>query len=177
MTETTPAKPNRLLVITAIVLAGGGAIYLWIINLAIVRDADKSRIHELQMELLATREGLRQSEGDYAFMSGASFFILKPNDRVAAAKRTAGVVLHRGPSLFVMARHLPAAPRGKAYALWAYFGGKPVSAGEFQCAADGQLRGRHTLARDPAGVEGFALSLENAGGVDAPSGPLFLTRP
>jgi len=177
MNAHPPAKPNRFLVIGAIVLASGGAAYLWVINLAMLREADRRRIDELQLELMATREALNQSAGDYAFLSGATFALLKPNDRVAGAKRAVGVVLHRGPALFLAALHLPALPKGKTYALWAYFGGKPVSAGQFLPGADGVLRGRHTLARDLAPVEGFALSLETAGGVDASAGPVYLARP
>ena len=170
-------KPNRILTLLAVVLAGGGAVYLWIINLAILRDRDVNRIDELQLELLATRDALRQSEGDFAFLDGAGLSPLKSNDRLPSARKSAGVVLHRGSTLFLAARHLPAAPKGKAYALWAYFEGKPVAAGEFQCAPDGMLRGRHRLSRDLAAVEGFSLTLESADGSPAPSGPVFLTRP
>jgi hypothetical protein len=177
MDAPLPARPNRRPVIAAIILAAGGAAYLWVINIAILRDADRRRIEELQIELMATRDALHQTEGDFAFLGGATVALLKPNDRVAAAKRAGGVVLHRGPTLFVAARNLPAPPTGKAYALWAYFGGRPVSAGEFLPGPDGTLRGRHTLTRDLAPVEGFALSLETAGGVDAPAGPVYLTRP
>ena len=172
-----PSKRKRILKIAAVVLAAGGAIYLWVINFAILRDADRRQIQELQIELMATRDAFRQSSGDAAFLSDAELSPLKANDRVAAAKQAAGAVLHRGVTLFVAARQLPPAPKGKAYALWAYFNGKPVAAGEFQIGSDGTLRGRHTLARDLAGVEGFSLSLETAGGVDAPAGPVFLTRP
>jgi len=168
---------GRWLTAGAIVLAAGGAIYLWVINLAILRDADHRKIEELQLEVMATRDALGQSSGDAGFLSGAEMSPLKANDRVAAAKKAVGVVLHRGVTLFVAARHLPPAPKGKAYALWAYFNGKPVAAGEFQLGSDGTLRGRHTLSRPLSGVEGFVLSLENAGGSDAPAGPVFLTRP
>src|SRR5262245_9795531 len=108
---------------------------------------------------MTTRDALNQASGDYAFLGGAAVALLKANDRVAAAKRAGGVVLHRGASLFVAARHLPSPPKGKAYALWAYFDGKPVSAGEFQSGPDGELRGRHTLKRDLAPVGGLVLTL------------------
>src|SRR5688572_16838800 len=106
-------KPNRILTVVAIVLAGAGAVYLWMINLAILRDRDQDRIDELQLELLATRDALRQSQGDFAFLNGASFSPLKPNDRLPAAKKAEGGVLYRGSTVFVTARHLPAAPKGK----------------------------------------------------------------
>ena len=170
-------KPNRILTVVAIALAAGGAIYLWVINLAILRNADRRQIEELQLEVMATRDAFRQSSGDAGFLNGAEVSPLKANDRVATAKKAVGVVLHRGVTLYVAARHLPPAPKGKAYALWAYFNGKPVAAGEFQLGSDGTLRGRHSMGRDLAGVEGFSLSLENAGGVQVPAGPVFLTRP
>lgn len=170
-------KPNRILTVVAIVLATGGAIYLWVVNLAILRDADRRQIEELQLEVMATRDAFRQSSGDAGFLSGAEMSPLKANDRVAAAKRAAGVVLHRGGTLFVAARQLPPAPKGKVYALWAYFNGKPVAAGEFHVGSDGTLRGRHSMGRDLSGVEGFSLTLESAGGVQVPSGPVFLTGP
>ena len=171
------AKPNRFHVILAIVLAAGGAIYLWVINIAILRDGDRRKIDELQKELLATREALHQAAGDYAFLGDATLVPMKANDRVAAANKAVGIVLHRGATLFVAARNLPAPPKGKSFSLWAYFGGKPVSVGEFLPGPDGVLRGRHTYSRDLGSVEGFALSLEAAGGVDAPVGPMYLVRP
>src|SRR5688572_29044269 len=139
---------GRWLTLGAIVLAAGGAIYLWVINLAILRDADRRQIEELQLELMTARDALRQSTGDTGFLAGASFTPLKANDRVAAARRASGAVLHRGSMLFLAARHLPPLPKAKSYALWAYFDGKPVAAGEFQLGPDGALRGRHTLSRD-----------------------------
>lgn len=169
-------KPNRILTVGAIVLAGAGAVYLWTINLAIVREGDKRRIDELHAELMATRDTLRMAEEDFAFLNGAAVSVMKSNDRLPAAKGSAGVVLHRGTTLFVAARNLPPPPKGKVYALWAYFNGKPTPAGEFHSAADGSLRGRAAHSRDLGPVEGFALSLEAAGGAAAPAGPVFLTR-
>ena len=165
----------RWLKVGAVVLAGGGAIYLWIINLAILRERDTNRLDELQLELMTTRDALRQAGGDAAFLNDAIFVPMKANDRVADARRSAGSVLIRGLSLYVAARRLPPAPKGKAYALWAYHGGKPtVPAGQFQCGSDGQLRGRYTFARDPGPIDGFGLSLENAGASTAAAGPLYL---
>ena len=54
---------------------------------------------------------------------------------------------------------------------------RQTAAAEFQSGPDGALRGRHTLKRDLARVEGFMMTLESAGGGEAPAGPVFLTRP
>jgi hypothetical protein len=165
----------RWLKVGAVVLAGGGAVYLWAINLAILRERDTDRIDELQLELMSTRDALRQAGGDAAFLNDALFVPMKANDRVAEARRSAGSVLLRGLSLYVAARRLPPAPKGKAYALWGFLGGKPaVHAGQYQCGSDGHLRGRFTFAKDPGPIDGFGLSLENAGASTPAAGPLFL---
>jgi len=101
-------KSRRWLGIAAIVFAVAGSVYLWTINLAIVRDADLRRIDDLQLELMATREALGRVQGDFGFLSGASLSHLKSNDRLGLAKKASGVVLHRGSKLFVTARPLRA---------------------------------------------------------------------
>ena len=166
-------KSGRWFGIAAILLAAAGAVYLWTINLAIVRDADLRRIDELQIEVMATREALGQAEGDYGFLNGATLSALRGSDK---SKRAAGVVLHNGSKIFVTARPLPAAPKGQTWTLWAWFEGKPMRAGDFQCGPDGTLRGRHTMSRDLAKVEGFSLTLEPSAGAPVPAGPVYLTR-
>jgi anti-sigma-K factor RskA len=70
---------------------------------------------------------------------------------------------------------LPAAPEGKAYQLWAIAGGNaPVSAGVFNVDASGA----GSLSVHPlpgvATVDAFAVTLEPAGGLPAPSGAMYL---
>jgi anti-sigma-K factor RskA len=75
---------------------------------------------------------------------------------------------------FFIATGLPLAPSGKTYQLWAIVGGKPVSVGVF----DLDPKGSGTLrAKTPPGVEKvemFAVTLEPAGGLPAPSGEMYL---
>ena len=76
--------------------------------------------------------------------------------------------------LFV-ATGLPAAPEGKAYQLWAIAGGNaPVSAGVFTVDASGA--GSLSVRPLPgvATVNAFAVTLEPAGGLPAPSGEMYL---
>jgi anti-sigma-K factor RskA len=75
----------------------------------------------------------------------------------------------------LVAAGLPRAPEGKAYQLWAIAGkGAPVSAGVFDVDAEG--RGSLTVSPLPgvAKVDVFAVTLEPAGGLAAPSGQMFL---
>ena len=68
---------------------------------------------------------------------------------------------------------LPPAPPGKTYELWTIAGAAPRPAGTFDVDAEG--RGSHTVAPAEGGpVKVFAVTLEPAGGVPAPTGPMVL---
>jgi anti-sigma-K factor RskA len=74
----------------------------------------------------------------------------------------------------LLARGLPAPPAGHAYELWALAGTQPVPAGVFgvDTAGRGLLR-LPALPPDRA-FDAFAVTLEPAGGVPAPTGPMHL---
>jgi hypothetical protein len=69
---------------------------------------------------------------------------------------------------------LPPAPAGKAYELWAIAGGKPLPAGVFAVDPTGRASLRVEPIEGVAKVEGFAVTLEPAGGVPAPTGQMYL---
>jgi anti-sigma-K factor RskA len=76
--------------------------------------------------------------------------------------------------LFVAAG-LPQAPEGKAYQLWAIAGkNAPVSAGVFGVDPRGSASVPVPPLPGVAGVDVFAVTLEPAGGLPAPSGPMYL---
>jgi anti-sigma-K factor RskA len=70
--------------------------------------------------------------------------------------------------------NLPAPPEGKVYELWAISGKTPLPAGVFTVDASG--RGTVPVAplegKPPVNV--FAVTLEPAGGVPSPTGPMYL---
>lgn len=70
---------------------------------------------------------------------------------------------------------LSPAPSGKAYQLWAIQGtNAPVSAGVFDVGADGTATLRVPPLRGVDQVDVFAVTLEPAGGVPAPTGQMYL---
>ena len=74
-----------------------------------------------------------------------------------------------------VATGLPTAPEGKAYQLWAIAGSNaPVSAGVFSVDASGA--GSLSVRPLPGvtTVDAFAVTLEPAGGLPAPSGEMYL---
>jgi anti-sigma-K factor RskA len=68
--------------------------------------------------------------------------------------------------------NLPPAPVGKAYEAWTISGGKPRPAGVFQVDAGGDAV--HSLPAAAGPVDVFAITLEPAAGVPAPTGPIVL---
>lgn len=78
-----------------------------------------------------------------------------------------------GKALFY-AYSLPAAPAGKQYQLWFIAGGKPVSGGVF----DVDEHGNGTLVVENVApleaIQAWAVTLEPAGGLPAPSGAMVL---
>ncbi|MEZ5015365.1 MAG: anti-sigma factor [Chitinophagales bacterium] len=66
-------------------------------------------------------------------------------------------------SLYIIANNLPAPVEGKQYQLWALKDGVPVDAGVFD--VDGGLQHMHTIT----GAQGFAVTLEPAGGSTVPT--------
>ena len=69
---------------------------------------------------------------------------------------------------------LPQEPTDKDYQLWAIIAGKPVSAGVFSVAADGSaVIPLLDIGPEPQ-VATFAITLEPAGGMPQPTGPMVL---
>ena len=76
----------------------------------------------------------------------------------------------RGSALVI--RDLDAAPSGKTYEAWVIDGGKPVPAGTFDGGSDTTV---HQLDEPvPAGSQ-VAVTVERAGGVNAPTGKIVLS--
>jgi len=75
---------------------------------------------------------------------------------------------------YFVASGLPAVPAGKTYQLWLVAGGKPISAGVFPVDPRGQAALRVGPMPAAPTAEVFAVTLEPAGGLPAPSGPMYL---
>jgi hypothetical protein len=92
----------------------------------------------------------------------------------AAAPQAAGRVFWSASrGLYFTASSLPALPQDRIYQLWYVTAGAPVSAAVLSPDASGRV----TITRPPA-VPGrpkaFALTIEPAGGVPAPTGAMYL---
>jgi anti-sigma-K factor RskA len=74
----------------------------------------------------------------------------------------------------LLARGLPAPPAGHAYELWGLAGSQPVPAGVFGVDAAGRALLRLPVLPPDRTFDAFAVTLEPAGGVPQPTGPMHL---
>jgi anti-sigma-K factor RskA len=128
----------------------------------------QDRLATLQTELSEREETVRfLSDPNVRYVSLAG---LKPTPEASA-----WLLWNPGTRQgLLLARGLPATPPGKAYELWALAGPQPVPAGVF--AVDDRGRALFRLPQLPAGqtFDAFAVTLEPAGGVPAPTGTMHL---
>src|SRR5262245_19889701 len=128
----------------------------------------EGRLSALQTELADREETLRfLSDPSVRYVSLGG---LKPTPE-ASAWLLWNPATRKG---LLLARGLPPAPAGRAYELWASAGSEPVPAGVFTVDAAGRALLR--LPPLPAGptFDTFAVTLEPAGGVPKPTGPMHL---
>ncbi len=93
----------------------------------------------------------------------------------AAPQARARMWWHRRSGGLLVASNLPPVPAGKTYQLWAITGkAAPVPAGIFAVDASGRSSLRVPPVSGVDAVDVFAVTLEPAGGLPAPSGPMVL---
>jgi len=137
---------------------------------------------KLKQELALVRADLERVQAENQELARVMDVVNAPRLRLialggqAASPRSEGRVLWSPESRKAVfyATNLPAPPAGKDYQLWIIAGQTPRSEGVFPVDEKGGAR--HVLPEVPAagGVGAFAVTLEPAGGLPQPSGPMFL---
>lgn len=124
---------------------------------------------------LAIREQLAQSREfvEMATKPGARVTSMRGIDKALGA--TAAVAYDTSGQVVLVADKLPNLPQGKAYQLW-FIDGKnpPVPGKTFTSDTAGKGTLHDQMPRDMLGTEVFAVTVEPAGGVPAPTGPIYL---
>jgi len=80
-------------------------------------------------------------------------------------------------SAILMAKGLPPPPAGKAYQLWFIAGGKPMPGKTFTTDASGAGTLRDQVPAQARDAAVFAITLEPEGGVQSPTGQIYLSSP
>lgn len=119
-------------------------------------------------------------------LARANEFIELVNTPGAKVSELRGIDLGRGASAklaydrttgqaILMAGKLPSVPQGKAYQLWFIVANKPPVPGKtFVPDSTGNAVLKDEMPREAVDVSVFAITVEPAGGVSAPTGPIYL---
>ena len=147
-------------------------------------------VYSLRTELAATRSELRNSQTQIARLTqdssvekdAAYLFGLPCTKVVALDGQTpnevsfANVVVHPDENFAVAyVYRMPPAPAGKEYQLWIELDGQPVSAGVFTVGPDGNALVKLQDLPEPLSILSFQVTIEPEGGLNEPSGMLYLT--
>lgn len=173
-----PARPlpRRRRAIWPAVLSGAIAAGL----AAIVVGWSVSSTYEKRLDALARdadqlKAELRSQQTVIAILRDPATQVVALAGQAPAPTARARMMWHEKAGGVFVATGLPAAPAGKAYQLWAIAGSNaPVSAGVFSVDASGA--GSLSVRPLPGvtTVNAFAVTLEPAGGLPAPSGEMYL---
>jgi anti-sigma-K factor RskA len=148
----------------------------------IVASRYEARLGQMVREMAAVRDRLEAQESalrkEVAAYQGAVELLRDPATRVVELRSPSSpnaigrVIWNDKAGGHLLVANLPPAPEGKAYELWTLGGAAPRPAGVFQVDAGG--RAAHKV--EPAGeiAKGFAVTLEPATGVPAPTGPIVM---
>ena len=169
-------QPRRRPVIWPVVLSGAMAAGL----AAVVVGWTVSATYEKRLDTLARdadqlKAELRSQQAVIAILRDPATLVVALSGLPPAPGARARMMWHAQAGGVFVATGLPAPPEGKAYQLWAIAGSNaPVSAGVFSVDASGT--GSLSVRPLPgvAAVNAFAVTLEPAGGLPAPSGEMYL---
>ena len=142
----------------------------------------EARIGVMARETSRIRADLHRQEAELrdrlAVSQGVIDLLRDPAARVVALRGSGSseawgrLVWHETNGGYLLVANIPPPPPEKVYELWTISGGQPRPAGVFTVDASG--RATHPVAPTRAPVDVFAVTLEPAGGVPAPTGPIVL---
>jgi anti-sigma-K factor RskA len=138
----------------------------------VMRETGQLR-DQMRREQALLREELARARAVALLLRDPATRVVALNGLAPAPGATGRVVWHdkAGGQLYVAG--LPPAPPGKAYELWTIAGPAPKPAGVFDVDANGNAS-LPVAPVDDGRVKVFAVTLEPAGGVPAPTGPMVL---
>lgn len=182
--SSTP-RPWPTLLATAACLALAAGVLVMRGQLDEARaEADRARVlaEAAQAEARESAAALVAAQGDFGEAVAFRALVQRRQSRItalaglpAAPKAVARVVWDPATREAVLvASGLDPAPAGKAYQAWVIASGAPVAAGVFWPDAEGRAVLRLPAVDETSRAKTFAVTLEPAAGVAAPTGPMVL---
>ena len=156
---------------------------------AVTQRRENSRLQaalaQVSRQLADTRSQLEGTTTELARARFESELLAAPDSRTAELAGTEMALAARARLVFsdttgeamLIAARLPPAPAGKAYQLWYIAGGKPLPGSVFTTDPSGRGELRSSIPPEGRRAEVFAVTLEPAGGLPAPSGEIYLKGP
>ena len=173
--SSAPSAPSRRslwTVVTVGAMAAGIAAIAVALAVSTVYDR---RISQLAQEQTLIRQELTRQESLVTILQDPATQIIALSGLSPAPEAKARMLWHATAGGLLVTRGLPPAPEGKAYELWAIAGkGAPVPAGVFIVDAKGVGSLRVAPLQSGEAPDTFAVTLEPAGGVPAPTGSMYL---
>jgi len=169
----TPFRWRRALWPAALA-AGIAAIAAIAVGLSISASYEK-RLDALAREAVVLKDEIERERRLDAILRDRDTEIVTLSGREPAPAARARMIWNAHAGGLLVAAGLPPTPAGKAYQLWAIVGkNPPVSAGVFTVDAKGAGSLRVPPLTGVGKVDVFAVTLEPAGGLPAPSGHMYL---
>jgi anti-sigma-K factor RskA len=135
----------------------------------------EERLATLAREAAVLREQLQGQQQVVAILRDPATQMVALAGQAPSPEARGRMLWHAAQGGLLVAAGLPAPPAGKAYQLWAIAGqGAPVPAGVFTPDARGVGSLRVPPLPGVARVDVFAITLEPAAGVPAPTGAMYL---
>src|SRR5262249_6118452 len=169
-----PPRPRRILwpVVWAAVMAAGLAAVA--VGLSVSASYEK-RLAVLAQESKALKADIDREQQILGILRDPSTEIVALSGQEPAPSARARMIWNERAGGLLVAAGLPPTPAGKTYQLWAIAGkNPPVSAGVFAVDAQGTGSLRVSPLRGVSKVDVFAVTIEPAGGLPAPSGQMYL---
>jgi len=138
--------------------------------------------HGFRVELAQMRSEIERSSATAAALRQALDLIQAPETREVTFGQgqpapPRGRVFFHPSGVLLVASRLPAPPLGKTYEMWIIRGGKPAPAGLFSSNPQGNAIHFYRPPAPPAESDVVAVTLEAAGGVDAPTSTPIIVAP
>lgn len=141
---------------------------------AFVSARYEARLGQMAREVAAMREQVQQQLVALTLLRDPATRVVPLVGLAPSPNARGRIIWHELQGGVLVAAALPFVPPEQTYELWAIVEGKPIPAGLFTVDAEGKA-GVHVSALPGAPrVDQFAVTLEPAGGVPAPTGPMYL---
>ncbi len=133
-----------------------------------------TRLNRSEQQVAVAVKSVEAAESRMAVLTAPDLLQVDLAGQPPAPQARGRAFLSRARGLLFAANALPPLPAGRIYQLWYLTPTVPVSAGLLQPDVGGQIVTAFQPPADLVQPSGFAVSIEPAGGVPAPTGALYL---